>query len=207
MKLLIEWNEKINLTAILEPEDIIVKHFIDSLTIAGYIREEDKILDIGTGAGFPGIPLKIVYKDANLSLLDAVNKKIIFLNEVISNLNLNNTETIHGRAEDYGQDIKYREKFDVCTSRAVAPLNTLLEYMLPFIKEGGICICMKGPSAEEELKQANNALKELGGTIAKVEKLNLSDEENQRNIIIIRKTKKTPNKYPRKAGMAKKSPL
>lgn len=159
------------------------------------------------GQDFRGIPLKIAREGINLTLLDAVNKKIMFLNDVISKIYLSNTNAIHGRAEDYGQDVNYREKFDVCTSRAVAPLNVLLEYMLPFVKQNGICICMKGPNIDDELKQANNALKELGGTIEKIEMLNLSDEENERNIVVIRKNRKTSSKYPRKAGTSRKKPL
>lgn len=207
MNLLIEWNEKINLTAITKPEDIIVKHFTDSLTIIKYINEDSKVIDIGTGAGFPGIPIKIVKKNIKLTLLDAVNKKILFLNDVISKTNLDHVETIHGRAEDYGQNEKYREKFDVCTSRAVAPLNILLEYMLPFVKENGICICMKGPEIREELLMVDNTLKKLGGKVENIENFSLSHEENQRNIIIVRKTAKTPKIYPRKAGIPRKKPL
>lgn len=207
MKALIEWNNKINLTAILEPKEIILKHFYDSITINKYIRDKEKVIDVGTGAGFPGVPLKIINKGIKITLLDSLNKRINFLEEIKNILNLKEIETIHGRAEDYGQDKRYREKFDVCTSRAVAPLNVLLEYMVPFIKKDGICVCMKGQDVEEEINKAQNALKVLGCEIENVETLKLTENENVRNIIIIRKKESTNLKYPRKAGLSKKNPL
>ena len=207
MHLLIEWNEKINLTAIIEPKDIIIKHFVDSLTISKYIKENAKVIDVGTGAGFPGIPIKIKQEKNNLTLLDSLNKRINFLNNVINKMVINKIEAVHGRAEDFGQNEEYREKYDVCITRAVAQMNVLLEYMMPFIKKGGICICMKGSQIEEEFKESRNAIKELGGKLETIEKLSLAGEDNQRNIIIIRKIANTPKKYPRKSGSARKSPL
>lgn len=207
MNLLLEWNEKINLTAITEPNDIIIKHFIDSITINKYIEENSKILDIGTGAGFPGIPEKIIRKDIDIVLADSLNKRIIFLNEVIKELNLKQINAIHGRAEELANNKLYREQFDVVTSRAVASLNILLEYMLPFAKPNGICICMKGSNIDEEIENSSKALKELGGEIIKLDKFELPNTDMIRNIVIIKKVKTTPNKYPRKAGTPSKDPI
>ena len=207
MHLLIEWNEKINLTAITDPDEIILKHFIDSLTINKYIKDNSKLIDIGTGAGFPGIPIKIIRYDVTVTLLDSLNKRIMFLNEIINNLKLENINTIHGRAEDFGINKKYREQFDIATSRAVAPLNYLLEYMMPFIKIGGKCICMKGSNINDELKESEIAIKKLGGKLLKIENIKLPDTEIERNIIIIEKIKNTPKQYPRKAGIPKKQPI
>ena len=155
MNLLIEWNKRINLTAIIEPKEIILKHFIDSLTISKYIEDGANVIDVGTGAGFPGIPLKICRNNIKVTLLDSLNKRINFLNEVINELNLKDIEAIHGRAEELGKNKAYREKFSVSTSRAVANLSTLAEYLLPFVKVNGKCICMKGVEIEEELNSAN----------------------------------------------------
>lgn len=207
MNLLIEWNEKINLTAITQPEEIIQKHFIDSLTVLPYIKKNSKIIDVGTGAGFPGIPLKIKDKSFSITLLDSLNKRITFLNEVITQLSLTQIETIHGRVEEAGKNIAYREKYDVSISRAVAPLNILLEYLLPLVKVGGICICMKGSSIEEELEKSKNAIQVLGGKIEKIEKFQLPQSDMTRNIIIIKKIKNTPSKYPRKPGTPSKEPI
>ena len=207
MQLLIEWNEKINLTAIIEPKDIIIKHFVDSLTISKYIKDEMKIIDIGTGAGFPGIPIKIKNEKVEITLMDALNKRINFLEEVIKKNNLKNIETLHGRAEEFGKNTKYREKYDMCITRAVAKMNILVEYMMPFIKKDGICICMKGIEVEEELEKSKNAIKELGGKIEQIDKLTLLENENNRNIIVIKKISETPEKYPRKMGIIKKNPL
>ena len=207
MRLIIEWNKKVNLTAITEEKEIILKHFIDSIVISKYINENSNIVDIGTGAGFPGIPLNIVNNKANYVLLDSLNKRINFLNEVIEKEDLKNIIAIHDRVEEFGRNKKYREKFDIATSRAVAQLNVLLEYMLPLLKVGGICICMKGPNIEEELENAKNALKILGGKIETVEKINLPQSDIVRNIIIIKKEKNTPGKYPRKAGTPSKEPI
>ena len=208
MKLLIEWNEKINLTAIVEPGQVITKHFLDSLTILNYIgTKQQKIIDVGTGAGFPGIPIKIMDDLSEITLIDSLNKRINFLQEVINKNNLKNIRAIHGRAEDFGQDKLYREKYDVCVARAVAPMNILVEYLLPFARVNGICICMKGANIEEELEEAKKAINLLGGKIEKVESFGLSGSEDRRNIIIIRNISKTPKQYPRKAGTAKKYPI
>lgn len=207
MDLLLEWNEKINLTAITEKDEIILKHFIDSLTISKYIEKNQRLIDVGTGAGFPGIPLKIVKPDLNITLLDSLNKRVNFLNEVVQKLKFEKIEAIHGRAEELGRNKKYRESFDIATSRAVANLSTLLEYLMPFVKVGGICICMKGPNIEIELKEAKKAIDELGGKIDKIDKFCLPDTDIERNIIIIKKISKIKDKYPRKVGIPAKSPI
>lgn len=207
MELLIEWNKKINLTAITEPEDIIVKHFIDSLTISKYIEKGAKIIDVGTGAGFPGIPLKIFRDDVEIVLADSLNKRIKFLDEVISELELKNIKTIHGRAEELGKNKNYREKFDYATSRAVANLSTLSEYLIPFIKVNGKCVCMKSFEVEEELEKSKKAISTLGAKTIKVDKFNIPGTEIGRSIVLIKKTNKTPAKYPRKAGTPSKEPL
>ena len=207
MELLLEWNEKINLTAITEVEEVILKHFIDSMTVLKYIEDGEDIIDVGTGAGFPGIPIAIMEQRKKLTLLDSLNKRINFLNEICNELKIHNVKTYHGRAEEFGHNKEHREKYDIAISRAVANMTTLVEYLIPFIKVGGICICMKGNDIEEELEQAKFAIKELGGRIEKVEKFNLPNSDMERNIIIIKKIKETPNKYPRKAGMPSKIPL
>lgn len=207
MNLLLEWNEKINLTAITDEKEIILKHFIDSFTINKFINSGDIMLDIGTGAGFPGLPIKIIRPEVDVFLMDSLNKRINFLNEVIESLQLKNIEAFHSRAEEMAKNNKFREKFDVVTSRAVAKLNILLEYMLPYTKIDGKCLCMKGPNIEEEIKEAEKALKILGGEIEKIEKIILPDSNIERKIIIIRKKSATPLKYPRKAGMPTKEPL
>lgn len=206
MKTLLEWNEKVNLTAITDEKDIILKHFTDSVTINKYINKDDVVMDMGTGAGFPGIPLKILNKENNLILVDSLNKRINFLEEVKKELELDKLDLIHSRAEDLAKNKVYRENMDIVTSRAVANLRVLVEYMLPFAKVGGKCICMKGPNADEEVKKAKNAIEILGGKIEAVENIKLADEM-ERNIVIIRKIKATPNKYPRKAGTPIKQPL
>jgi len=207
MKLLLEWNEKINLTAITEENDIIQKHFEDSLTISKYINEKASIVDVGTGAGFPGIPLKIAREDIDVTLVDSLNKRIKFLEDVIAKIQLKNIKALHSRAEEFGQNKKYRESFDIATSRAVANSSTLVEYLLPLVKVGGICICMKGSEIKEELENSKNAIETLGGKIEKVEEFTLSESDIKRNIVIIKKIKQTPNKYPRKAGTPAKEPL
>lgn len=207
MKMLQKFNENINLTAIIEDKDILQKHFIDSITIIPYINDKDNIIDVGTGAGFPGIPIKIMREDIKVILLDSLNKRVNFLKEVISNLNLSNIQTIHGRAEDIGKNSNFREKFDVATSRAVAPLNILVEYLMPLVKKGGQCICMKGNNIEEELEISKKAINILGGELEKVDEFYLPQSDIKRNIIIIRKMKNTPSKYPRKAGTPSKEPI
>ena len=207
MNLLLEWNEKINLTAITAPEEIILKHFIDSLTINRYIEQNRSIADVGTGAGFPGIPLKIYRPDLKVTLVDSLNKRINFLNEVIYKLNLEDINTVHSRIEDFGKDKKYREKFDYVTARAVANLATLSEYLIPISKIEGKCICMKGNDIKEEIDCSKNAINLLGGKVDKIDRFELPNSDISRNIIIIDKIKNTPNKYPRKAGLPSKEPL
>lgn len=206
MNLLIEWNKKINLTAIVEEKDIIIKHFLDSLTISKYINSNQKVMDIGTGAGFPGIPLKIVHENININLVDSLNKRITFLNEVVNKIELKNIVAIHSRAEDLAKIEEYREKYDIVVSRAVAKLSTLLEYMMPFIKVGGTCICMKGSNIEE-LEESKKAIEILGGKLEKVDEIVLPNTDIKRNNIIIKKIRNTPKEYPRKAGIPTKNPI
>ena len=207
MNLLIEWNEKINLTAIVEPKEIILKHFIDSLTIIKYIEPNKSVIDIGTGAGFPGIPVKIMREDLDITLLDSLNKRIHFLNEVIQKLELKNITAVHARIEEYAKNKQYREKFDVATSRAVANLTTLSEYMLPMVALKGMAICMKGSEISEEISKSKNSIKILGGEIVHIEEFTLPKSDYKRNLIMIEKTKQTPSKYPRKPGIPSKEPL
>lgn len=207
MDLLIDWNKKINLTAITEKDEIIIKHFVDSISINKYIMNNSTVIDVGTGAGFPGIPVKIYDKTLKVTLLDSLNKRIIFLNEVINSLNLDKTEAVHDRAELAAKNSKYREKYDIVTSRAVANLSTLVEYMIPFAKVGGKCICMKGPNSEEEIKKSKKAIDLLGGKIEKIEDYNLPNCDYKRTVILIKKIKETSDKYPRKAGIPAKKPL
>lgn len=204
-----EWNEKINITSITDDVEIDIKHFIDSITplTTEYLKENVKLVDIGTGGGFPGIPLKIMRKDLDILLLDSTMKRINFLNEVVNKLKLENIEPVHGRAEELGRDIKYREKYDVAISRAVASLNTLCEYCLPFVKIGGYFISMKGSDIEEELEEAKNSVKILGGKISDVKIINLPLSDITHSLIIIKKIKETPTKYPRAGGKPKKKPL
>lgn len=206
MNLILEWNEKINVTAIKDEEEFIVKHFIDSLTLAEFVKGENRILDIGTGAGFPGIPLKIYNSEGKFTLIDSVNKKITVLNDVIEKLELKEIDALHVRAEELAKDVDYREQFDVVTTRAVSRLVTIAEYMLPFVKIGGKAICMKGPNIEEELEESKKAIRILGGEIEKIEKLNISNEF-ERNIIVIKKVKNTDKKYPRGQGKPAKEPI
>ena len=196
--LLLDWNEKINLTAITEENDIIIKHFVDSLTILKYFNDNNKIIDVGTGAGFPGIPLKIANKSLKVTLLDSLNKRIIYLNDVIEKLNLSDMETIHGRAEELSRNPKYREQYDVVTARAVANLKTLSEYCIPFVKPGGYFVCMKGSNIEEEMENAKEHIKELGCKIEEIIEFVLPETDMKRNIIIMKKIKNTDKKYPRK---------
>lgn len=204
MLLLLEWNEKINLTAIKNENEFIVKHFIDSLTINRYIQPREKLIDVGTGAGFPGLPLKLFHEELSVTLIDSVGKKVNVLKDVISKLNLKGIEAIHTRAEDFAKE--NREKYDIAVSRAVANMSTLVEYLSPFVKVGGKIICMKGPSYEEELESARKAINILGGTVEKVESFFI-DGELERNVIIIRKVKETPKQYPRGQSKPLKDPI
>lgn len=205
-EILIEKNKIINLTAITDDKEIILKHFIDSLVIDKYLYDNSTLIDVGTGAGFPGIPIKIIRDDLNVTLLDSLNKRINFLNEIIEELNLEKIKTIHTRAEDAGQNKEYREKFDFVTARAVANLATLSELCLPFLKVNGIFICMKGNSLEE-INNSKKAISIFGGEIIKIDNYFLPESDIERNIILIKKVKETPKKYPRKAGIPSKSPI
>ncbi len=207
MELLLKWNEKINLTAITEPKEIIKKHFIDSLTILKHIKDNENVIDIGTGAGFPGIPLKIANPSIQIILLDSLNKRIKFLNNLIDELKITNIKTIHARIEEVGQNKEYREKFDVVTSRAVSNMNILSEYMIPFAKINGKCLCMKGSEIEEEMKNSKRTINILGGKIQEINTFKLPESDIKRNLVIIKKEKNTPKKYPRRPGIPSKQPL
>lgn len=207
MNLLLEWNEKINLTAITEPEEIILKHFVDSMTIAPYLKKCKNFVDVGTGAGFPGIPIKILMPDIKITLVDSLQKRILFLQNVIEKLNLTQIETIHARAEEFGKNIKFRESFDIATSRAVANLSVLSEYLIPLVKLNGKCICMKGAQVKDEVEGAKKAIQILGGKLVEENEFCLPNTDMGRTILIIDKVALTPNKYPRKAGTPAKEPI
>lgn len=202
---MLEYNEKVNLTAVTEVDEVIEKHFIDSALGASLIKEKATCIDVGTGAGFPGVPLAIMRPDIKVCLVDALNKRIVFLNELIEKTGLTNVYTIHGRSEDLGKNEKMRHKFDYAFSRAVARMNILLEYDLPFVKQGGYMLAWKGPQVYDEVAEAENALKIIGGKLEKIQVSGLKDSEHY--IAIIKKIKDTPQKYPRQAGMLKKKPL
>jgi len=202
--LLVEWNKKFNLTAITDDEGIAEKHFIDSLSILDLVKTAERIADVGAGAGFPGLPLKIAGFKGEIILMDSLNKRVGFMDMVIDELGLKNCTAVHMRAEDAGRG-GHREAFDAVTARAVASLPVLCEYCMPLVKPNGIFIAMKGPEAEREIKTSRNAIERLGGKIKTVKNIKLGDFE--RNIIVIVKIKKTPAIYPRKAGTPKKRPL
>jgi len=208
-ELLIEWNEYINLTSIIEYDEVMKKHFIDSLTLSKIYNTSKNIsvIDVGTGAGFPGLALKIAFPNFKVTLLDSLNKRINFLNEVIGQLELINIETIHGRAEDFAKPGKLREKYDLCVSRAVANLTSLSEYCIPFVKVGGNFISYKSEKSSDELVNASKAISILGGKYVKSCDFYLPDSDMYRNLIIINKVKETPKKYPRKSGMPTKEPI
>lgn len=211
-EMIIEKNKVMNLTAITEREDVILKHFIDSIALAGFynfIDNEINVIDVGTGAGFPGIPLKIAFPNINMVLYDSLNKRINFLNEVIDEIGLDadTCKAIHGRAEEGGRDKDMREKYDIVLSRAVANMAVLSEYCLPFVKPGGYFIPYKTGKVDEELLQAKKAIYLLGGKVEKTEKIELPDSDIGRSFVFVKKVNKTPKTYPRKAGTANKQPL
>lgn len=208
-ELLKEWNEKINLTSITDDIEIDIKHFLDSLTpaVTNMFDGNKKIIDVGTGGGFPGLPLKIYNKELDVTLLDSLNKRIIFLNEVIKSLELKRINAIHGRAEELGRKEEYREQYDICISRAVASLDTLSEYCMPFVKKGGYFISMKGPDVDEEIIQSEKGIKILGGKVVDKKIFTLPESDINHSLIIIEKIKETPTKYPRAGGKPKKDPL
>ncbi|TAH64157.1 MAG: 16S rRNA (guanine(527)-N(7))-methyltransferase RsmG [Gottschalkiaceae bacterium] len=207
--IMLEWNEKINLTSITDERDIYVKHFLDSATClsTGYIKSGMRVIDVGTGAGFPGIPVKIIKNDIKITFLDSLNKRINYLKEVVQKLELDDTVLIHGRAEETGNNKSHRESYDVVLSRAVASMNILCEYCLPFVKVGGVFLCQKGPNVEEELKEAEKAINVLGGKLIEIRKYKLPFSDIIHNVIIIEKEVHTPTKYPRKPGKPSVNPI
>lgn len=207
--MILDWNQKINLTAIEDKEEFTIKHFLDSLTLlkTGKFEEKLKVLDIGTGAGFPGVPLKIMRDDLDITLLDSLKKRLNFIDLAIDTLKLKHIQTLHGRAEDYAQNKKYREGFDLVVSRAVANLSTLSEYCLPYVKKNGYFIAMKGPIIEEEIQAAKYAIRILGGEIVERVDVHIPFSELHHNLLIIKKVASTPKQYPRQAGKPKKEPL
>lgn len=203
---ILEWNKNINLTAIIDEKDIILKHFIDSISILKVINLNNKnisLIDIGTGAGFPGIPVKIVNPSLKLTLVDSLNKRIKFLNHIIDSLELENVVAIHSRAEDLGKDSLFRENFDIATSRAVANMKVLCEYNLPFVKVGGKFIALKGPNINDELLEAKENIKLLGGEIEDIKYINIPKTDIKHTLIIVNKIHQTNTKYPRKSGKIK----
>ena len=208
-EMLIETNKVMNLTSITEYDEVIIKHFIDSLLVVNIfdINQSKKMIDVGTGAGFPGIPIKIMFPHLQITLLDSLNKRLKFLNDVIDELGLKNITTVHGRAEDIAHMDEYREKFSLCVSRAVANLSTLSEYCIPFINESGIFISYKSEFSEEETDNAKKAIKVLGGKIEATYIEELPHSDINRSFVVIKKERSTSNKYPRKAGVPSKKPI
>lgn len=207
--ILLDWNQRMNLTAIEDKEDVVYKHFLDSVLtskVSGPLAGR-RLIDIGTGAGFPGVPLKIMEPSLNVCLFDSLQKRIHFLEHLCSALSLNAITVLHGRAEDYGQQSTYREQFDIATARAVAKLPILAELCLPFVKPGGCFIALKGPEVQQELAESKQALTTLGGQVRTVETIALTQGQYERNLIVIEKIRPTPKKYPRRAGIPQKTPL
>lgn len=208
-EILVEWNQKMNLTGIEEEKEVYIKHFLDSVAAVkkGYIKDGMSIIDVGTGAGFPGLPLRICLENSKVTLLDSLNKRINFLSEVCTNINIDDIELIHGRAEDFGKDEKYREQYDIATARAVAGLPILMEICVPFIKVGGYFVCLKGPNADTELEESRKAMEVLGLEFVEKIDVELPEIELKHNIVVFKKVNSTPAKYPRKAGKPVKTPI
>ena len=209
MRLLQEWNEKINLTAITEDEEVVKKHFIDCIKAfkSDKIKNAKTIIDVGTGAGFPGLPIAIMNSNVEVTLLDSLNKRINFLNLVVRELGLKNVKTIHSRAEDGARKPELREKFDIATSRAVANMAVLSEFCMPYVKKGGYFVALKGPSIDEELENGSNAIKILGGELKDIIEISIEETDLKHNIVEVKKIKTCPKTYPRKAGTVNKKPL
>ena len=208
-ELLVEWNKVMNLTGITEYEEVNEKHFVDSLSLVKVIdlNKVESVIDIGTGAGFPGIPLKIVFPHLKITLLDSLNKRIKFLNTVIEELELEDVVTIHGRAEEFAKKVDHREQYDLCVSRAVANLSSLSEYCLPYVKVGGNFVSYKSGEIDEEVNKSKKAISILGGKVEEIKKFELPGTDIKRSFVKIKKMKATSKKYPRKAGMPTKEPL
>ncbi|KRQ85950.1 Ribosomal RNA small subunit methyltransferase G [Caloramator mitchellensis] len=209
MELLKSWNEKINLTAITDDIEIIKKHFLDSISIvkSNLIKDDASIIDVGTGAGFPGIPIKIIKPNTKVVLLDSLQKRVNFLNEVIKELNLKGIEAVHSRAEDAAKSEKYREKFDISTARAVAHMSILSEYCIPFVKVNGHFIALKGPTVDEEINESRNAIGTLGGKLKSIIETTIPEYDVNHKLIIVEKIKETDKKYPRKPSQIEKKPI
>ncbi len=207
--LLKQWNQKINITSIEDDEEIYLKHFIDSVLLLNKdnINENKKIIDVGTGGGFPGLPLKIINNNYKITLLDSLRKRIDFLQEVVNALSLSNVKLIHGRAEDFGQNKEHRENYDICVSRAVAPLNVLSEYCIPFVKVGGYFAAYKSNIISQEITNSDNAIEKLGGKLKEIKEISIPGTDIIRKIVIIEKVEPTNKRYPRKAGKPSKEPL
>jgi len=208
-EILVEKNKVMNLTAITEFNEVLIKHFADSLSISSYVNlnEIKTMLDLGTGAGFPGVPIKIMFPEISVTYLDSLAKRMNYLTDTCNGIGLSDFECVHGRAEDFGRDKKFREKYQLVVSRAVANLSVLAEYALPFVEVGGLFVSYKSANSEEEINNSKKAIKKLGGKIEKVETFTLPGSEDPRSLVFIRKEEKTPSAYPRKAGIPKKSPI
>lgn len=208
-KTLVEWNEKINLTTLTKMEDVYLKHFFDSIAVAFYydFTKELQICDVGAGAGFPSIPLKICFPKLRVTIVDSLQKRINFLNQLADQLGMDDVTFCHDRAENFGKKEKFRESFDMVTARAVARMSVLSELCLPLVKKNGVFIAMKGAQTDEELMEANTAINLLGGSLEGIPTFTLPKENSERSIVIINKKRKTPNKYPRKAGLPNKDPI
>lgn len=205
----LDWNEKVNLTTITDPQEFVVKHFIDSIICTDYPEYEDagKIIDVGTGAGFPGVPLAIVSPEKEFILMDSLNKRLKIIDALCLDAGIGNVTTVHARAEELAKNKAHREQYDLCVSRAVANMAVLAEYCLPFIKPGGFLLAYKGPDAEAEVLEASRALSTLGGKVEEIREGNLKEFGIDHKVVVIKKVKNTPSKFPRKAGTPAKEPL